>query len=82
MGKPKQLIGLKEYIAIAIFVIGMKSTDHTPAIFFEALKNAGWMIPIISGLIAVLPLYLLLDLATKYEGLSLIHISEPTRRRD
>src|SRR5699024_10605005 len=68
MGGRQEHIGMKEYIAIAIFLIGIKATDDIPAMLFETLQNAGWLGPLIGGLLAILPLYLLLQLAQNYEG--------------
>lgn len=74
MGEPKDKIGLKEYTAIAIFLIGIKATDDVPAMLFDSLKNAGWMGPVISGLVAILPLFLLLDIVKKYQSKNSIDI--------
>lgn len=68
MGEPKGKIGLKEYTVIALFLIGIKATDDVPAMLFDSLKNAGWMGPIISGLVSILPLFLLLDIAKRYQS--------------
>ena len=40
---------MKEYIAIVIFMIGVKMTEDTPPFYLTKHKNAAWMIPIISG---------------------------------
>lgn len=72
--KQENQIGLKEYIAMAIFLMGLKAGDDLPAILFDSMDNAGWMGPIIGGFIAILPIYLLLNLVQKYEGKTAIDI--------
>ncbi|RKQ37312.1 GerAB/ArcD/ProY family transporter [Oceanobacillus halophilus] len=74
MGEPKDKIGIKEYIAIALFMIGTKTTDDIPSMLFDSLQNAGWIAPIISGILAILPLFLLLHIAANYQDKSLIDI--------
>lgn len=72
MGEPNDKIGIKEYTTIAIFLIGIKTADDVPAIIFDSLKNAGWIGVLISGLVAALPLFLLMHIAKKYQSKSLI----------
>jgi spore germination protein KB len=67
-------IGIREYVAIAIIILGTKLTDDTPAILYESLYNAGWMAIIINGIIAIIPLYLLIRVITNYKGKSLIEV--------
>src|SRR5690625_3351205 len=74
MGEPQDKIGLKEYMVMAIFLIGVKVTDDIPAMLFDSMKNAGWMGPIISGIIALLPLFFLLSITKKYPNLSAFDI--------
>ncbi|WP_096270072.1 GerAB/ArcD/ProY family transporter [Paucisalibacillus globulus] len=76
MEQSKQLIGIKEYIAIVLLMVGTKVTDNTPTILFEYIKNAGWMAPIINGLIAIFPIYLLIKVFTIYKGKSLLEVSD------
>lgn len=68
-------IGIKEYTVVAMFLIGIKSMDDIPAMLFNSLKNAGWIGPLISAVFAVLPIYLLLNLAKKYPGEGFISIT-------
>ncbi|WP_156290513.1 GerAB/ArcD/ProY family transporter [Oceanobacillus salinisoli] len=74
MGEPKDKIGIKEYTVIALLMIGTKTTDDIPAMLFDSLMNAGWTAPFIAGVIALVPLTLLLHLATKYKEKNLIDI--------
>lgn len=67
-------IGVKEYFAIVILMIATKLADDTPAILFEPLFNAGWMAPIINGILTVIPVYLLLRVSTKYKNKGLIEV--------
>lgn len=72
MGQIK--LGIREYVAIAIFVIGFKLTDDVPTVLYQSLASAAWMAPIISGIIAILPIYLLIKVITLYENKNLLDI--------
>ena len=61
-------LGIREYTAIAIFVIGSRLTDDTVALIYEPLQNASWMLPIVSGGIFFVPLFLLLKTLTLYKN--------------
>ncbi|WP_047982982.1 GerAB/ArcD/ProY family transporter [Ornithinibacillus californiensis] len=76
MEQSKQLIGIKEYVAIALLMIGTKLTDDTPSIIFENVKNAGWMTPIINGLIAIIPIYFLMKVVTNYKSKNLAEVTD------
>ncbi|ASN05946.1 GerAB/ArcD/ProY family transporter [Virgibacillus necropolis] len=67
-------IGIREYIAIVLLTIGTKLADDLPAILYSSLYNAAWMTPIISGVISILPLYLLLKTMMYYKEKSLLEI--------
>jgi len=67
-------IGMKEYVAIAFFLIVIKATDDIPTILFESLQNAGWVGPLLGGITAIVPLCLLIHLAQKYEGENAVDI--------
>ena len=67
-------LGMKEYIAIVIFMIGVKMTEDTPATLFNAAKNAAWMIPIISASIFFIPLFLLLKTMSLFHGKNLFAV--------
>lgn len=76
MEQSKQVIGIKEYVAIILLMIGTKLTDDTPTILFEYINNAGWMAPIINGIIAILPIYLLIKVVTNYQDKNLAEVSD------
>ena len=67
-------LGMKEYIAIVIFMIGVKMTEDTPATLFNTAKNAAWMIPIISASIFFIPLFLLLKTMSLFDGKNLFAV--------
>ncbi|WP_026905936.1 GerAB/ArcD/ProY family transporter [Paucisalibacillus globulus] len=75
MEESKGKIGLKEFIVLTIIMIGTKVADDTPAILFESLHNAGWMAPLINGIIAIIPIYLLIKVVTSYDRKGLIHVT-------
>ena len=41
---------------IAILMIGAKATEDTPAMLYNQVQNAAWMVPIVSGVIFFIPL--------------------------
>lgn len=74
MEKSAGKIGIREYIAIILLTIGTKLTDDLPAIFYNSLYNAAWMAPIISGVISIVPIYLLMKTMKYYNEKSLLEI--------
>jgi spore germination protein (amino acid permease) len=75
MDKQQQVkIGSREIIAIVIAMLVTKGTDTTPTIMFKAGYNAGWVIPILSALIMVGPLFITVSLVSKYKNKGLIEI--------
>jgi len=70
----KQSIGLREFIALGIIMIGIKLTDDTPIIYFKKLANSAWMAPLLSaGMIAVL-LYFLISTTEKFDNQNLVDL--------
>jgi len=67
-------IGLRGIISIFCMAVGFKLTDMTPTMIFKSTENSSWMVPIISGLIILIPLLLLLPVFKKYEDKGLIDI--------
>lgn len=74
MDKSTGKIGIREYIAIVLLTIGTKLADDLPAILYSSLYNAAWMAPIISGVISVVPIYLLIKTMIYYKEKSLLEI--------
>lgn len=74
MEKHKGKIGLREYMAIVLLAVGTKLADDTPAILFHKLENSAWMTPIIIGLIAIIPIYLLLKIYSRFPNKNLMDI--------
>ena len=56
MNKPGKL-GIREYVSIAILMVGMKPTGDLPAALYSMVQSAGWMIPLISAGIFFIPLF-------------------------
>lgn len=67
-------IGIREYISIIVIVFYSKITDSTPTLFLKEGMTAGWVTPLISGLIMFLVLYSILRVLKKYEGKGLIEV--------
>lgn len=74
MIEPPGKIGIREYIAITVLIIGSKLADDTPTLFYKDLATAAWMAPIINGLLSIIPIYFLLKVITLYKGKPFIDI--------
>ncbi|HLO12008.1 MAG TPA: GerAB/ArcD/ProY family transporter [Pseudoneobacillus sp.] len=74
MEQHKGKIGLREYISIVILIIGTKLADDTPAILFQKLSNAAWMVPLFNGLLAIIPIFLLFKVYSYYPNRNLMDI--------
>jgi spore germination protein KB len=74
MEKHNGKIGIREYVAMVILAIGTKLTDDTPALLFQKLDNTAWMTPIFTGLISIIPIYLLLKVISNYPHHNLMDI--------
>ena len=61
-------LGIREYVSIAILMVGAKATEDTPAILYSQVQNAAWMIPILSGGIFFIPLFLLIKTLSLFQG--------------
>jgi spore germination protein KB len=67
-------IGIREYIAMVILMIGTKLADDTPSILFQKLENAAWITPFITGFISIIPIFLLLKVLSQYPNTNLMEI--------
>jgi spore germination protein KB len=68
-------IGIREYVGMLLLIIGVKLSDSTPSLYFDSLKSAGWMGPLIGGLLSVIPLYFLIKVFSAYEAKNLHDIN-------
>jgi spore germination protein KB len=67
-------LGIREYTAIAIFMTSSKLTDDTVALIYNQLQNASWLLPLVSGGIFFVPLFLLLKTLTLYKNKNLFTV--------
>lgn len=67
-------VGTRELAALIIFTIGIKTTDTTPTILFKTAKNAGWIMALLSGVIAFISLGFMLKLLKRYKNQGLMEI--------
>ncbi|WP_075981871.1 GerAB/ArcD/ProY family transporter [Bacillus massilinigeriensis] len=76
MNKKKGQIGIREYVALVLLMIGSKLSDDTAALLYDKMKNSAWMAPIIGGILSVIPIYLLVKVVTNYKDKNLhdVHI--------
>src|SRR4051812_45406092 len=67
-------LGIREYVSIAILMIGSKATEDTPAMLYSHIQNAAWMTPILSGGIFFIPLFLLLKTLSLFKDKNLFAV--------
>lgn len=67
-------IGVREFVSIAVLMVGSKATEDTPAQLYSEVQNAAWMIPFISAGIFFIPLYLLIKTMSLYEEKDLFSV--------
>ncbi|MEH6949157.1 GerAB/ArcD/ProY family transporter [Bacillus sp. JJ634] len=67
-------LGIREYVSIVILMVGTKATESTPTTLYSHLQNAAWMIPILSGAIFSIPLFLLLKTLSVFQGKNLFDV--------
>ncbi len=71
MKQQQEKLGIREYVSIAILMVGSKATEGTPARLYGQVQNAAWMIPIVSGALLLIPLYLLVKTLAVFQGKNL-----------
>lgn len=71
MEQSRGKIGIREYVAIVVLVVGVKLSDDTPAIFVDFLSNALWIAPLLIGLLSIIPIYLTIKVITAYKNKNL-----------
>lgn len=71
--KPGKL-GIREFVSIAILMVGAKATEDTPANLYSQVQNAAWMIPILSAGLFFIPLYLLIKTISLYQDKGLFSV--------
>jgi|SRR5690625_410771 len=74
MEKSQGKIGIKEFIAIIIIVLGIKLTDDTPSILYQKLDNVAWIAPFIFAIISILPVYLLIKVISAHTSNNLVDV--------
>jgi len=76
IGMKQQLgkLGIREYISIIVLMTGAKATEDTPNALYNAVQSSAWMIPILSGVFFVIPLFLLLKTMSLFQGKNLFEV--------
>ncbi|MDP4090597.1 MAG: GerAB/ArcD/ProY family transporter [Bacillota bacterium] len=67
-------VGVREFGSMILISISIKLSDTTPVFLFQRAKTAGWMLPIIAGMIMFPSLIIMLSLFKRYEDKNLIDI--------
>ncbi|MEH7373962.1 GerAB/ArcD/ProY family transporter [Neobacillus drentensis] len=67
-------LGVREYVSIAILMVGAKATEDTPTHLYSKVQNASWMIPILSAGLFFIPLFLLLKTLTLFQDKDLFSV--------
>jgi spore germination protein KB len=74
MDQQSRKLGIREYVSIAILMVGAKATEDSPTILYKQVQNASWMIPILSAGLFFIPLLLLLKTLSLYEDKDLFFV--------
>jgi hypothetical protein len=76
MEQNQATISTRQFVAMGMLMIGAKLSDDTPTIIFDHVENAAWMVPVITGVISIIPIYFLLKVMSLYPGKNLhdIHL--------
>lgn len=75
MNRSSGTVGIREYVAILLLCTGVKLADSTPSLYFESLKSAAWMGPLIGGVIAIIPVFFLTKVLPLYGNKNLHDIN-------
>lgn len=67
-------LGIREYVSIAILMVGAKATEDTPLMIYSQVQNASWMIPILTAGIFFIPLFLLLKTMSLFQDKNLFSV--------
>lgn len=67
MDNMQSQIGIREYTAIALALSVTKVSDDIPSLLFQRAENSAWMIPLFSGIIMIIPIYLLIKMVMDNE---------------
>jgi spore germination protein KB len=67
-------LGTRELIGIILILLIIKSTDTTPTLMFKSGYSAGWLIPIISGAMVLVPLLCTLSFLKAYRDKGFIEV--------
>ncbi|MFF2448341.1 GerAB/ArcD/ProY family transporter [Neobacillus sp. NPDC058068] len=67
-------LGIREYVSIAILMVGTKATEDTPSMLYNQVQNAAWMIPILTAGIFFIPLFLLMKVMSLFQDKNLFSV--------
>jgi spore germination protein KB len=67
-------LGIREFVSIAILMVGIKATVDTPALLYRYTQNAAWMVPLLTALIFFIPFYLLLKTMSLFQDTNLFSV--------
>lgn len=71
MEEQRGKIGVREYVAIILLTVGIKLTDDTPAIIIERVDSALWIVPLVIGILSIIPIFLMIKVVTAYKNKNL-----------
>jgi spore germination protein (amino acid permease) len=72
--KQKTKVGAREFFALYAMTMALQFSDQTPATIFKDAKNAGWMVPIIAGILTLVSFSFVLLVLSKYKDKNMIEI--------
>ena len=67
-------LGIREYTSIGILMMASKAADSTPSTLYSHVQNAAWMVPILTGAMMFVPLFLLLKTLSVFKDKNLFAV--------
>lgn len=72
--KSNPKVGTREFFSLFIMTTALQFSDETPVTIFREVKMAGWMIPILSGMLALTSFMFVLLLLSHHKDKNIIEI--------
>ena len=61
-------------MAMIFLVVGAKASEDTPITIYNQVQNAAWMVPILSGILIIIPIFLLLKVMPLFKDKNLFEV--------
>ncbi|GAA0315383.1 endospore germination permease [Bacillus carboniphilus] len=74
MMKAEGKLGVRELIGILVLSVGTRATDDTPVLYTIGADNAGWIVPLMSGVLSIISFLFLLKVFSAHKHKDLIDV--------